>query len=353
MAGEVCGTFVAQESASEHTVVGKCEDHMIETGTRQIQKRRVEAPAAGTIAAHPPVTLLAQIGNTPLIDLSDFAHAHGVPKSVGIYGKAEWLNPGGSVKARAALRMVEQAEADGSLAPGKIIIDSSSGNTGIALALIGAVRGYPVHLVMPGNVSRERKALAHAYGATLIESDPLEGSDGAIRMVRGLVAAHPERYCYTDQYNNPANWQAHYATTGPEIWQQTDGAITHFVCGLGTTGTFVGTGRYLKTRNRQIELVALQPRDELSVIEGLKHLETAIVPGIYDVTVADRHVGIDTETTWESTRALARSAGLFVGPSAGAAVAGAIEVGRELASGVVVTILPDAGDKYISLGIFD
>lgn len=300
-----------------------------------------------------PLTLLEQIGNTPLVDLSDFAHARGAPKTVGVYGKAEWLNPGGSVKARAALRMVEQAEVDGRLEPGKSIIDSSSGNTGIALALIGAVRGYPVQLVMPANVSRERKALARSYGATLIESDPLEGSDGAIRLVRTLVAANPERYCFIDQYNNPANWRAHFEGTGPEIWQQTDGAVTHFVCGLGTTGTFTGTGRFLKSRNRSIALVALQPKDELSVIEGLKHLESAIVPGIYDAALPDQQIGIDTETTWETTRALARNAGLFVGPSAGAAVAGAIEVAKGVESGVVVTILPDAGDKYISLGIFD
>ena len=300
-----------------------------------------------------PLTLLEQIGNTPLVDLSDFAHTRGAPKAVGVYGKAEWLNPGGSVKARAALRMVEQAEVDGRLEPGKILIDSSSGNTGIALALIGAVRGYPVQLVMPANVSRERKALARSYGATLIESDPLEGSDGAIRLVRTLVAANPERYCYIDQYNNPANWRAHFEGTGPEIWQQTDGAVTHFVCGLGTTGTFTGIGRYLKSRNRSIALVALQPKDELSVIEGLKHLESAIVPGIYDAALPDQQIGIDTETTWETTRALARNAGLFVGPSAGAAVAGAIEVAKGVESGVVVTILPDAGDKYISLGIFD
>lgn len=309
--------------------------------------------AQGKTHASTSSTLLDQIGNTPLLDLSDFAHAHGVPRTVGVFGKAEWLNPGGSVKARAALRMVEQAETQGHLVPGKILIDSSSGNTGIALALIGAVRGYPVHLVMPENVSRERKALVKAYGATLIESDPLEGSDGAIRLVRRLVASDPARYCYIDQYNNPANWQAHYATTGPEIWQQTEGALTHFVCGLGTTGTFVGTGRYLKARNPRIELVALQPKDELSVIEGLKYLETAIVPGIYDAQLPDRQIGVDTEQTWEFTRALARAAGLFVGLSAGAAVAGAVECARTLSHGTVVTILPDAGDKYLSLGIFD
>lgn len=297
--------------------------------------------------------ILGQVGNTPLLDLSAFAHAHGVDRSVQLLAKAEWFNPGGSVKARAALRIVEDAERRGVLTHDKVLIDSSSGNTGIAFALIGAAKGYAVHLVMPANVSAERKALVKAYGATLIESDPLEGSDGAIRTVRQLVAAAPARYFYADQYNNPANWQAHYAGTGPEIWRQSGGRITHFVAGLGTTGTFVGTGRYLKAQNRNVQLVALQPEDELAVIEGLKHLETAIVPGIYDAALVDRHLGMDAETTWEMTRALARQAGLFVGLSAGAAVAGAIRVARALSRGVVVTVLPDDGSKYVSLGIFD
>jgi cysteine synthase B len=297
-------------------------------------------------------TVLDAIGNTPLLDLSDFAHQRGVAEDVNLYAKAEWCNPGGSVKARAALAIVEEAERTGKLTAGKILIDSSSGNTAIAYALIGALKGYPVHLVMPANVSAERKALVKAYGATLIESDPLEGSDGAIRKVRALVAADPERYFYADQYNNPANWQAHYRTTGPEIWAQTDGALTHFVAGLGTTGTFMGTGRFLKEQNPSIELVGVQPEDELSVIEGLKHLETAIVPGIYDDGLVDRHLPIGPEPAWETTRALARQAGLFVGFSSGAAVAAAIQVARELNQGTVVTLLPDDGSKYVSLGIF-
>jgi cysteine synthase B len=297
--------------------------------------------------------LLAHIGNTPLLDLSAFARNFGVSPRVGVYAKAEWFNPSGSVKARAALRIVEEAERTGQLGPGKVLIDSSSGNTGIAFALIGAVRGFDVHLVMPANVSQERKALVRAYGATLIESDPLEGSDGAILMVRELVASDPDRYFYANQYNNPANWQAHFDTTGPEIWRQTNGTITHFVCGLGTTGTFVGAGRYLKSRNPAVTLVALQPEDELSVIEGLKHLPTAILPGIYDEKLADRHLGIDADATWVMTRKLAREAGIFVGVSAGAAMAGAIQIARELEDGVVVTLLPDDGSKYVSLGIFD
>ncbi len=297
--------------------------------------------------------ILAQVGNTPLLDLSAFAHALGVAPGVSLHAKAEWLNPGGSVKARAALRMVEDAERDGRLTPGKTIIDSSSGNTGIALALIGAVKGYAVHLVMPANVSAERKALVKAYGATLIESDPLEGSDGAIEVVRGIVAAAPHRYFYTNQYNNPANWQAHYATTGPEIWRQRGGDITHFVAGLGTTGTFMGTGRSLKERNADIELIAVQPEDELAVIEGLKHLETAIVPGIYDAGLPDRFLGVAAEDAWAMTRRLARQAGLFVGISAGASVHAAIELAHELRGGSIVTILPDDGSKYVSLGLFE
>jgi cysteine synthase B len=298
-------------------------------------------------------SVLGQIGNTPLLDLRDFAHEHGVPTGVGVYAKAEWVNASGSVKARPALRIVEDAERSGALTRDKVLIDSSSGNTGIAFALIGAVKGYKVQLVMPANISRERKALARAYGATLIESDPLEGSDGALRLVRELVAKQPERYFYANQYNNPANWLAHFDTTGPEIWQQTGGSVTHFVAGLGTTGTFVGVGRYLKQRNSAIRLVALQPADELSVIEGLKYLETAITPGIYDPALADDNLPVDADDAWAITRRLARRTGLFVGVSAGAAMAGAIEVGRELTEGVVVTLFPDDGSKYISLGIYD
>jgi cysteine synthase B len=310
--------------------------------TKVIDRPRIEA--AG---------VLDQIGHTPLLDLGAFVRERGVLPTVGVYAKAEWCNPGGSVKARAALRMVEDGERSGALRPGQIIIDSSSGNTGIALALIGAVKGYAVHLVMPANVSIERKALVKAYGAVLIESDPLEGSDGAIMLVREIVATSPERYFYTNQYNNPANWQAHYHGTGPEIWQQTAGAVTHFVAGLGTTGTFTGIGRFLKERNRFVQLVAVQPEDELSVIEGLKHLDTAIVPGIYDARLVDRTLGVSPEAAWQTVRDLAQQAGLFVGVSAGAAVAAALQVASEVERGTVVTILPDDGSKYVSLGIFN
>ena len=308
---------------------------------RMLQRRRTHA-----------ADILAQIGNTPLLDLSTFAHAQGVAPGVAIFAKAEWFNPGGSVKARAARQMVVEAEGAGLLRPGKRIIDSSSGNTGIALALIGAARGYAVDLVMPANVSQERKALVRAYGATLIESDPMEGSDGALLQVQEIVAAAPGRYCYMNQYNNPANWRAHFLTTGPEIWRQTGGAVTHFVAGLGTTGTFMGTGRFLKARNADVALVAVQPEDELAVIEGLKHLETAIVPGIYDPVLADRSIHLAAEDAWRTTRALARQAGLFAGVSAGAAVAASIALAHTLRTGTIVTILPDDGSKYVSLGIF-
>ena len=306
-------------------------------------------------AADRAITVLDDIGNTPLLDLTEFARSYGAADGVQMYAKAEWANPGGSVKARAALKIVEEAEQDGSLGAGQTLIDSSSGNTAIAYALVGAIKGFPVHLVMPENVSRERKALVKAYGATLIESDPLEGSDGAIRMVRQIVAADPQRYFYADQYNNDANWRAHYEGTGPEIWQQTQGSVTHFVAGLGTTGTFVGTGRYLQEQNAAVQLVAVQPEDELSVIEGLKYLPTAITPGIYTPSLVDRHITVAAETAWEVTQELARAAGLFVGFSSGAAVAAAVQVATELPhpQGVVVTLLPDDGSKYVSLGLFD
>ncbi len=312
--------------------------------------------AAKSRAADSPISVLDDIGNTPLLDLTQFARSCGAPEDVELYAKAEWANPGGSVKARAAFKIVEEAEADGRLGAGQTLIDSSSGNTAIAYALVGAVRGFPVHLVMPKNVSRERKALVKAYGATLIESDPLEGSDGAIRLVREIVAADPDRYFYADQYNNDANWRAHYEGTGPEIWRQTQGRVTHFVAGLGTTGTFVGAGRFLREQSPAACLVAVQPEDELSVIEGLKYLPAAITPGIYVPSLVDRHMTVDAETAWDVTQSLARAAGLFVGFSSGAAVAAAVQLARELprnSASVVVTLLPDDGSKYVSLGLFD
>lgn len=292
------------------------------------------------------------VGNTPLLDLSAWAHRQGVSRHVRLLAKAEWFNPGGSVKARAAWEIIKDAEAAGELTPDKVLIDSSSGNTAISYAQLCAVKGFRVHLVMPANVSRERQVLVQAYGAKLIPSDPLEGSDGAIRKVWQLVAENSDLYYYADQYSNPSNWKAHYRTTGPEIWNQTSGQITHFVCGLGTTGTFVGTGRYLKEKDPHVQLLSVQPADELSVIEGLKHLPSSIVPRIYDDSVADANLWVDPDRSLEMTLALGQEQGLFVGLSAGGAMAMALDVARDLAEGTVVTLLPDDGSKYVSLGIF-
>ena len=306
------------------------------------------APAA---IPSPAETILQRIGNTPLFRLRRITAE--LPPGVEIWVKAEWFNPGGSVKDRPALRMIEEAERDGRLTPDKIIIDATSGNTGIAYALIGAVKGYRVTLVMPGNVSRERRQLARAYGAEVIESDPLEGSDGAIRLVRKLVAEAPDRYFYPDQYNNPANWRAHYDTTGPEIWEQTRGRVTHFVAGIGTSGTLMGTGRRLKEYDPTIQIIAVEPADDLQVIEGLKHMATSITPGIYDPSFPDRVIPAEADRAWAMARRLAREEGLFVGFSAAAAVDAALQVAEGLESGVIVALLPDSGIKYLSLGLFD
>lgn len=300
-----------------------------------------------------PVAVTDLIGRTPLLDLSAWARAQGAVPAVRLLAKAEWFNPGQSVKARAAWQIMADAAAAGALTRDKILIDSSSGNTAIAYAQIGAVKGWRVRLVMPANVSRERKALVQAYGAELLESDPLEGSDGAIRMARALVQAQPDAYYYADQYGNPSNWRAHYLHTGPEIWTQTQGRVSHFVCGLGTTGTFVGAGRYLRARNAAVRLISVQPADELAIIEGLKHLPSSIVPAIYDPSVADAEVTVDPETSRDMTRRLSREQGLFVGLSAGAAAAAALDVALGLDQGTVVTLFPDDGSKYVSLGVFD
>jgi S-sulfo-L-cysteine synthase (O-acetyl-L-serine-dependent) len=290
-----------------------------------------------------------QIGNTPLLQIQRIVK---LPDKVQLLAKAEWFNPGGSVKDRAALFIIDDALRRGLLGRSKTLIDSTSGNTGIAYAMVGAARGIPVTLVMPENVGIERVQRARAYGATVIFSDPLEGSDGAIRMVRRLVAENPEQYYYADQYNNPNNVRAHMETTGPEIVAQTEGRITHFVAGIGTTGTLIGTGRYLKQVNPSIKIVAVEPADELQVIEGLKYMATAIVPGIFDPTLADTKIEVEAEVAYRVTRQLACEEGLFVGFSAGAAMYAAVKVARSLTEGVVVVILPDAGDKYLSTGLF-
>ena len=292
--------------------------------------------------------LLDRIGNTPLLRLERANHAF---PNVEFYAKAEWFNPGGSVKDRAALRMIREGERKGELRPGKVILDSTSGNTGIAYAMIGAAKGYRVKLCLPASASEERKRILQAYGAELVITPADEGSDGAIRRAREIHAEDPERYFYPNQYNNPANWQAHYHTTGPEIWAQTHGSITHFVAGLGTSGTFVGSTRRLKELNPAIRAISVQPDSAFHGLEGLKHMATAIVPGIYDPGLADEDIQIRTEDAYELVRRLAREDGLLVGVSSGAALAGCFAVARQIPRSeraVIVTVFPDSGDKYLS-----
>ncbi len=289
------------------------------------------------------------IGNTPLLRIRMFERDF--PK-VEVYAKAEWFNPGGSVKDRAALSMIEDGERSGALTHQKTIIDSTSGNTGIAYSLVGAAKGYRVKLVMPANVSVERKALVTAYGAEIVYSDPLEGSDGAIIKVREMVAEHPDSYFYPDQYSNPANVRAHYDGTGVEILEQTSGRITHFVAGLGTTGTFVGTSRRLKEHDPSIYTIALQPEDSFHGLEGLKHIPTSIVPKIWDPSLADEVWGCPTEPAYDLARHAARSEGLLVGHSSGAALWAARRLAAKIETGVIVTVFPDSGDRYISTGLY-
>lgn len=291
-----------------------------------------------------------QIGNTPLLSFQRITQH--LPTDVQVYAKAEWSNPGGSVKDRAAHEIVQQALADGRLGDGKILMDSTSGNTGIAYAMLGAAYGFGVKLFLPKNASPERIAILNAYGVDITFTDPLEGSDGAIRAVRQLANEDPDTYFYADQYNNPANWQAHYKTTAPEIWAQTQGQITHFVAGLGTSGTLIGTGKRLKELNATIEVISAQPDSPFHGIEGWKHMETAIKPGIYDDTFADRNMGIRTEDSYDMALQLARHEGYLVGPSGAAAMVAALHIAEEIAqrgeSGVVVTIFPDNAYKYLS-----
>lgn len=290
------------------------------------------------------------IGNTPLVELRCLRDS--LPESVRIYGKLEGYNPSGSVKARAAWNMIRRGLESGQLRPGKTILDSTSGNTGIALAMIGASLGYPVRLVMPENVSLERKRVLKAYGAEIVFSDGMEGSDGAILLGREIYAEDPERYFKPDQYNNEANSEAHYLTTGPEIWEQTEGRVTHFVASIGTSGTVMGTGRFLKDKNPAIQVIAVEPDDAFHGIEGLKHMPSSILPGIWHPEQLDRIVGAGTEAAYDMVYRLAASDGLLVGQSCGAAVVGAYEVARELEEGVVVAILPDFGDRYLSTNLW-
>jgi S-sulfo-L-cysteine synthase (O-acetyl-L-serine-dependent) len=299
-------------------------------------------------------TQLERVGNTPLLRLQRIAE--GV-RGVQILGKAEWANPGGSVKDRPAFNIVREAERTGQLRPGKTLLDATSGNTGIAYAMIGAAKGFPVKLCMPSNVSLERKRILKAYGAEIVFTDPNDGSDGAIRKARELAAAEPNKYFYADQYSNDANWRAHYTSTANEIWNQTDGRITHFVATLGTSGTFVGCTRRLRELNPEIKCISLQPDSPFHGLEGLKHMATAIVPKIYDPSLADEDHGISTEAAYAMLKRLAREEGLLVGISSGAAVVGAVELALRLETSswieengeaVIVTILCDSADKYLS-----
>jgi S-sulfo-L-cysteine synthase (O-acetyl-L-serine-dependent) len=289
--------------------------------------------------------ILSRIGNTPLVKLTRITSDC---PGVEILAKAEWFNPGGSVKDRPALNMVLEGERTGKLTPGKILLDATSGNTGIAYAMIGAVKGFRVCLAMPNNVSPERKKILVAYGAELVLTSQREGSDGAIRMARKLFAESPERYFYPDQYGNPANWQAHYHTTAVEIYRQAEKAVTHFVAGLGTSGTFMGIGRRLRELDPNIELISMQPDSPMHGLEGMKHMATSIVPPIYDPSLADRAIEISTEEAQQMVRRLAREEGLLVGISAGGNVAAALKVAKTLKSGSVVTILCDGGMKYLN-----
>ena len=292
--------------------------------------------------------LTSHVGNTPLLPLRRIGLSLGLPPSVNIFAKAEWFNPGGSVKDRPALNIIRTAIADGKLPPGKRLLDSTSGNMGIAYATLGAAMGIPVTLTMPANASPERITILKALSAEVILTDALDGSDGAILVARQVATEHPDIYFYANQYDNPANWEAHYCSTGPEIWSQTDGHVTHFVAGLGTSGTLTGVGKYLRTMNPSVQVIAGQPDAPFHGLEGLKHMATAIKPGIFDVEFPDRTLQVTTENAHKMVRRLAREEGLFVGISSGAAAVTALQVASELDAGTVVTVFPDAGYKYLS-----
>jgi len=295
-------------------------------------------------------SILDLIGNTPLLRITNMTA--GVPPGVKVYAKLEGMNPGGSVKDRPAWRMVQEGLRAGKLRPGKTILDSTSGNTGIALAMIGSVLQYPVELVMPENVSLERKRIIHAYGAKVTYSDPMEGSDGAIRLCRKVLDADPQKYFKPDQYFNPMNPQAHYENTGPEIFRQTNGTVTHFVAGIGTGGTIMGTGRYLKEVNSEIQVIAVEPDDALHGLEGLKHMATSIVPGIYHEEELDGKIPVSTEDAYSMVYQLSQEEGVLVGQSSGAAMFASIKIARKLRAGTIVTIFPDFGDKYLTTNLW-
>jgi cysteine synthase B len=295
-------------------------------------------------------SVLDLIGNTPLLEMR--ALTAGLPRHIKVFAKLEGMNPGGSVKDRPAWRMIQEGLRTGELRPGKTILDSTSGNTGIALALIGRVLGYPVELVVPANVSVERKQILRAYGANVTYSDPMEGSDGAIRLCRKILEARPEKYFKPDQYFNPMNPQAHYENTGPEIVRQTRGSITHFVAGIGTGGTIMGAGRYLKEVNPAIRVIAVEPEDALHGLEGLKHMASSIVPGIYHEEQLDEKVSVSTEDAYGMVYRLGQEEGVLVGQSSGAAMYATLKIARKLEAGTLVTIFPDFGDKYLSTNLW-
>ncbi len=301
-------------------------------------------------ALRPPPDVLGLIGNTPLIALRKIGAKY---SGIEFLAKAEWANPGGSVKDRPAMNIVLEAEKAGLLDKSKILIDSTSGNTGIAYAMIGAARGYRVRLFMPSNVSEERKRILKAYGAEIVYTDPMEGSDGAIRKVREVAAENPELYFYANQYDNPANWQAHYRTTAPEIFEQTQGRVTHFIAGLGTSGTFMGTARRLKELKPSIRCISFEPDSAFHGLEGMKHMESAIVPGIYDPDLADENLEVETEAAYKMARRMAREEGLLVGISSGAAMVAAFKLAAKVREAVIVAVFPDSGDKYLSERFWD
>ncbi len=303
------------------------------------------------VSSRPGVSIETLVGNTPLLKFRRVT-AH-LPTQVEVYAKAEWYNPGGSIKDRPALNIIREAERRGDLWPGVTLLDSTSGNMGIAYATLAASLGIPVTLTIPANASPERLKVLRALGAEVVLTDPLEGSDGALRLARQMALEHPDRYYYADQYNNPANWQAHYLTTAPEIVQQTAGRITHFVAGLGTSGTLMGVGRYLRQYHPHVQIIAVQPDAPFHGLEGLKHIPSAIRPGIYDDSLPDRVIEVATEEAYAMTVQLARREGLFVGVSSGAAAVAALRVAEELDQGVIVTVFPDAGFKYLSSSFWE
>jgi cysteine synthase B len=354
---------------SSHVRVPVCEDVEIEVGGKSVEQqrrilnlayleRRLQFPmktgnalpaSGGSLGASLGSALPERIGSTPLIRLDGVVRPF---SGITLLAKAEWANPGGSVKDRAAASMVADARARGLLPAGKTLLDASSGNTGIAFAMLGAALGFPVHLAMPTNVSPERKRILRAYGAQMDWTDPDQGSDGAIRRARELAGNEPDRFFYADQYSNDANWLAHYRTTGLEIWEQTAGLVTHFVAGLGTSGTFMGTTRRLKEFNSTVQAISFQPDSPFHGLEGLKYMGSSIVPAIYNPHLADRELEVDTEAAYDMAKRLARNEGLLVGISAAAAVVACLKIAEEESAAgreaVIVTVLPDSADKYLS-----